>query len=306
MILIDDYPIDAALVEIPRYEADVTSYSTESGARRTDNVTLKPLQVEITGIVSDSPLTEVLAARRARGLADPAFLDSPVVEAFDRMVALMTDRSRGGVTIETSFKVFQNMILTSFVPTNDKNTGKALRFVAQFEQITIVTNIRTRVRVATPATPSGKSKTSGPAVVVVNRPDADHRNITTLVGAPAHWNDEHGRYEYDGDENQLDTGTPVPSRDLGDFTKYDNKQTPVPDGGLPDDPTELGADGKPVNSTYYDFQDDGWKNTDGTAVTQRQLDAKRDSTTQSAVDASEEKTPWWQPEHGLGDIAPGD
>lgn len=310
MILIDDYPIDAALHEVHHYEADVTSYNVESGSRRTDNVLPKPLEVEITGVVSESPLAQVLAARRARSLADPAFMDSPVSEAFDRMVALMTDRSRGGVTIETSLKVYTNMILISFVPEVDKETGRALRFTAGFQQITMVTNARTRVRVASPAVPNVKSKTSGPAVVVINRPAVpEDWNITTLSGAKAHWNEERGRYEYDGDDTSLNTGDPVPARDLGDYTKYDNKTSPIPEGGLPLDPSELGPDGKPVNSLYYDYQDDAWKNTDGTPVTRQQLDSeladrkrRGDGFTTPAEPEEEHDTPWWQPKNGLGNI----
>lgn len=271
MITIDGYPIDASLTETHTYDADVTSYPVESGSTITDNVRPKPVTVELECIVSDSPLNAVLAARRNLDLADPAFLDSPSTEALERMIAIRDKREP--VTIETALKVYQNMVMTSMGVTVNKDTGKALRFTASFTQIVIVTNLRARIRVASPAVPNSKTKTSGPAVVVVNRPDADHRNITTLSGRGASWNDERGRYEYAADESS-DGGDVVPARDLGDYTKYNNKATPVPPGGLPDDPSELGPDGKPVNSTYYDYQSDEWKNTDGTPVTRQQLQSK--------------------------------
>lgn len=295
MITIDGYPIDASLTETHTYEADVTSYPVESGATVTDNVRPKPVTVSVECVVSDSPLAQVLAARRAKNLADPAFLVSPVIEAFDRMVQILNTREP--VTIETglAFKVYQNMVLISFVPTFDKNTGRALKFSASFTQITIVNNIRARIRVASTGVPSGKSKTSGPAVVIVNRPDVDNQNITTLSGRRAEWNDQHGRYEYASDESG-DGGSPVPARDLGDYTKYDNKQTPVPDGGVANDPSELGPDGKPLNSTYYDYQDGAWKNTNGTPVTQQQLDSG------NGLNSTGTK-PWWQ-EPGKGGTNP--
>lgn len=294
MIIIDGYPIDASLSETHTYEADVTSYPVESGATITDNVRPKPITVELECIVSDAPLAVVLQARRQKDLADPAFADSPSTEALDRMVAIRDEREP--VTIETGLKVYQNMIMTSFVTTLDKDTGKALKFTASFVQITIVSNIRARVRVSSPGVPSSKNKTSGAPVVVAHVPDADHRNITTLSGRAASWNDEKGRYEYAADEGS-DGGSPVPARDLGDYTQYSNHATPVPPGGLVADPSELGPDGKPVNSTYFDQQDDQWKNTDGSPVTQQQLSAKQDPTSPKAQDDAAQA--WWAKQHNL-------
>lgn len=295
MITIDGYPIDASLSETHTYDADVTSYPVESGATITDNVRPKSITVELECIVSDSPLNAVLQARRKQSLADPAFLDSPSTEALERMIAIRDKREP--VTIETALKVYPNMVMTSFVTTVDKATGKALKFTVSFIQITIVSNLRTRIRVASPAVPGAKSNTSGSPVVVVNKPDADHRNITTLSGRSATWNDERGRYEYAADESS-DGGDPVPARDLGDYTQYTNVAKPVQPGGLTPDPSELGPDGKPVNSTYYDYGDDSWKNTDGTPVTKQQLSKKQDPTTQATVDQNNAlskalSNPWW-------------
>lgn len=160
MITIDGFLIDAALAETHTAESEVTQFPTETGSDITDNNRLIPRTVSITGVVSNTPIGTVATSRAktgaavaaiARTLGGPLLSDvhEPTANAlavFDRVRA-----NRKPVTIETSLRVYTNMVLTQLEIPRSADDGDSLNFTAAFQEIIIVTNERTDVRVSKPS-----------------------------------------------------------------------------------------------------------------------------------------------------------
>lgn len=211
LITIDGYPIDAALSEEIAAEAEVTSFPVESGADITDNVKLNPITVTITGVVSDTPIGEIEEKRAAaaaetaekqaaramlksmlgafddmtRGLSTPPYL--PSEEALSKLERIRDGRAP--VTITTSLRTYDNMVMTSLSIPRSGETGRALEFTATFQQVTIVEVKRVTVTVSKPpnlGTQPGKDK---------DTPDYDKvaKALSTFMG-PMYYDRENGQF----------------------------------------------------------------------------------------------------------------
>jgi hypothetical protein len=286
MIKIAGYPIDCATSERHDFDAEVTSYPIESGSVVADGVQHVPDEVQIEGVVSDTPLDDVIRARRAGGFAE-AGAGACSTEALEKLIAIKLTGEP--VVLETEIRTYPQMILKSLTVPRDAKTGRALRFTGKFVAVEIVHNERTRVRVASVGTPQNKVKIAGPAVEVIGKGPA---NVTTKSGKVAAWNSKKGRYEY-ADKSGAPGGNVVPTTDLSTFTVKgpNGQQTTFVDSPFVDNTDFVDSD--PANSTYFDQQSDEWRNTDGTPVTQSQLDKKRDLKTRTAVDRSANREPWY-------------
>jgi hypothetical protein len=162
VIQIDGYIIDASLSESHTFESEVTDYPVESGASITDNVRPKPIVVSIEGVVSDSPIGPVATARNNETASPDAELQFlPSEAALDKLLRIRD--AREPITIVTSLKTFESMVLTNLDVPRDADTGHALKFTASFQQVILVTNNRTTVKVSPPtSTGLGKKKDLGP------------------------------------------------------------------------------------------------------------------------------------------------
>ncbi len=171
-VQIGGYTIDCSVSESHTFEAEVTEFPVEQGSPVSDNVRSKPITVTITGIVSDTPIGKIADLRNSEH-GDQAFTpttdtatakargDQQSAPSIDALAALILIRdNRQPITISTSLQIFENMVLTSLEIPRDATTGAALRFVATFQQVTLVTNQRTTVRIqqVRTATPSGQAK----------------------------------------------------------------------------------------------------------------------------------------------------
>lgn len=145
MLVIGGYEIDVAVVEEPSFTNEVTEHPVEAGSDVADHVNAKPVIVVVEGIVSDTPIGP-LADRRAADALEGELLPSD--DAFSRLVAI--SEARQPVTVETSRRIFQNMVLESLSERRDASSGEAFRFRATFHQVRLVTNQRTTIRVAVP------------------------------------------------------------------------------------------------------------------------------------------------------------
>ena len=153
MVVIDGYTIDAALSVDSSLVNDVTEHPVEDGADVADHVRARPVNLTIEGIVSDTPIGTVADEREGVAL--------PSQEAYSRLLEM--SRAREPVTIQTDDRgTFENMILASLVAPVNALTGDALRFTAVFKQITLVTNSRAVVLVATPIAKAKVNKGSKP------------------------------------------------------------------------------------------------------------------------------------------------
>lgn len=153
VVFIDGFEIDAAAQEEHSFDSEVTEYPVEKGADIADHVRSRPIVVTIEGIVSDTPLGS-LRERRITEFGDP-LVAGDVSEGMFAKLQKIRD-AREPVTIVTSLRKYDNMVLQSISIPRDATTGDALRFRAQFIQIVLVTNARTVIRTAEPG---GKKKT---------------------------------------------------------------------------------------------------------------------------------------------------
>jgi hypothetical protein len=145
MITVDGYVIDCAITEEHAFESEVSTYPIETGGDVTDNVRNLPIKVTIEGIVSDTPVGAVLDRR----LADGDLPGFPSDDAYNRLKLIRARREP--ITITTSLATYDNMVLQNLTIPVDAKTGDVLRFTAVFQQVTLVTNLRTFVKVAIPA-----------------------------------------------------------------------------------------------------------------------------------------------------------
>ena len=141
MLIIDGFRIDAELEGDHSFRAEVTEFPVEEGIDETDNISLVPIEVTITGVVSNTPIGEV-----ADGRANPANSSREVYEHFKRI-----RQARLPITIDTSLDHFENMALQDLsVPTSD-TIGDVFEFTATFRQIVKKETQRSTIPVSDPA-----------------------------------------------------------------------------------------------------------------------------------------------------------
>lgn len=151
MITIDGYLIDVAVREEHGFDNEITEHPVEQGADIVDHVRARPVTLMIEGVVSDTPVQDAVRAARTAAL--------PSREALDRLLALRN--ARLPVSIITSIRAYDNMVIESLVIPRDATTGDALGFTARFRQIRVVTTERAVVDI-----PRAKGKTNRGLVTV--------------------------------------------------------------------------------------------------------------------------------------------
>lgn len=185
MILLDGYAIDMAKTEEHVLDSEATTYPIEDGSDVTDHVRLLPIQVTVEGIVSDTPIGDMVLIRQAE-LPILAFSDpttATVVTATRHSEAALAKlksirAARRPITIVTALQTYKNMVMTSLSIPLSRETGKALRFNATFQQVEIVTNNRTTTRTATPGTSKKKDLGDRPALAL------EKRRVIWHIGKP--------------------------------------------------------------------------------------------------------------------------
>lgn len=146
MITIDGYEIDLARSVQHSMPAQVTEQPLESGSKFGDHKLKNSKMLTIEGVVSDNPLGSLAVRRLQFVLIDGEAFSTPSQEARAKMESLF--ESPEPITIITPSRTYKNMVLEDLSEPEDRQTGKAYVFTAVFKQLTIVTNLRTTVRVA--------------------------------------------------------------------------------------------------------------------------------------------------------------
>lgn len=119
--------LDATLSEDHQYSSRVTNYPIEDGRIISDHIINEPETLQITGIVSDTPLSFLAPFNRS-------------VDAFNRLVRIHTNRER--ITVVTGIKVYTDMVMTSLHVPKNVQTGQSLTFIIELQKIIIDTSIR--------------------------------------------------------------------------------------------------------------------------------------------------------------------
>lgn len=134
----DPIALDCSVRENHSVSGEVSDHPVETGVDIVDHYRVLPRQVEITGVITNSPLSVEFPGasliNSAIGLINGD--EDPSTNAwqefnrfFDESVVL---------TIETSLKEYPNMVLTSLGVTRDVSTSNGLNFVAGAREVRFV------------------------------------------------------------------------------------------------------------------------------------------------------------------------
>lgn len=153
--LIGDLALDCTVTETHTATSTVTEHPVESGANITDHIRPDPVQLSITGIVSDTPIgsRQVQRSIEVGGASVQVTQQEPPSSAtgFGRAAWAKLDAIRTAakpVKVVTRDKTYESMALVSLSVPKESKTGGALYFTAQFKQVRIVFNRSTKVVVA--------------------------------------------------------------------------------------------------------------------------------------------------------------
>lgn len=164
---------DVLMNEAPEYTANLSRSGVESGASVTDHVELVPVKLSIEGIISATPAS-LLRAVQGAGFGDP-------VGDGHRLLKKLRD-DREPFDFVGGFETYTSMILTSYQPTRNKDTGLALRFTATMEQVRYATSDTVPAFTQLPAAKPKKSLGVQPA------PPASDKALQK-------WTDIHSTYQ---------------------------------------------------------------------------------------------------------------
>ena len=153
--MIGDLALDCTVTETHTATSTVTEHPVESGANITDHIRPDPVQLSITGIVSDTPIgsRQVQRSIEVGGASVQVTQQEPPSSAtgFGRAAWAKLDAIRTAakpVKVVTRDKTYESMALVSLSVPKEAKTGGALYFTAQFKQVRIVYNRTTKVVVA--------------------------------------------------------------------------------------------------------------------------------------------------------------
>lgn len=130
--------IDASVQENHVSTCDLTENPVEDGATITDHVQMKPAELTIDGVISNTPISFAVLDN-IRGLIDTVTSilgkTSRSIEAYNELLRLQ--KSRVPFKVVTGLKVYTDMILTSLSVPRTAATGNAIHFSAVMKQIII-------------------------------------------------------------------------------------------------------------------------------------------------------------------------
>ncbi len=122
--------LDALISEAPEFDATPTQSQVESGETISDHVTLKPIRLNIQGIVTDTPVS--FDREFAASVANTA----PSKAAHVFLKKLYEDRIP--FDFVGGFEIYESMVMTKYAPLSTAETGDSLRFHCTLEQIKTV------------------------------------------------------------------------------------------------------------------------------------------------------------------------
>lgn len=187
--LIGDLAIDCTVTETHTATSTVTEHPVESGANITDHIRPDPVQLSITGIVSDTPLgsKQIQRAIEVGGASVQVTQQEPPSSAtgFGRAAWAKLDAIRTAakpVKVVTRDKTYDSMALVSLSVPKESKTGGALYFTAQFKQVRIVYNRTTRVVVAKAPKAHKKQDTGKQPTAAVEQPKSYSSELRDQAG----------------------------------------------------------------------------------------------------------------------------
>lgn len=174
IVQIDDFQIDATTNEDHDTDADVTQYPIEDGSDVVDNVHVKPRNLTLQCIVSDTPLAPMDTIRTPGSI--------PSHDAYNRMDAIM--QAKQPITVITRRRVYTQMFMSKLSAPDNADIGDSLQFTVSFVQGKILVNQRINVRVALPVAPKKNVGTKAPTAK--KSPDEDKGRVSIIQKLRGH------------------------------------------------------------------------------------------------------------------------
>lgn len=172
-VWIGELLVDATLSEKHSFTVEVTDFPVERGANIADHRRPKPDQVQIEGVVSNTPIK-----------AAPLPLDSEHAgqRAFDYLKRLRDSAEL--IDIITNIDLYEDMSLIDAQMPRDVKTGDAFQFTATFKRIRIVEN---KTALVVTAAPNGKPKEEKGKDGTKEGGDAKGKHAATLKEVTNHF-----------------------------------------------------------------------------------------------------------------------
>jgi hypothetical protein len=119
--------LDAILTEDHSYNSRVTNYPVENGLIISDHIINEPETLQITGVVSDTPLSFLAPFNNS-------------INAFNTLIEIHNRRER--ITVVTGIKVYTDMVITSLQVPRNVQSGQSLTFVIDLQKIFLDNSVR--------------------------------------------------------------------------------------------------------------------------------------------------------------------
>jgi hypothetical protein len=143
--------LDASLSETHSMSAEVTNHPVEEGSEISDHIRKQPDSIQISGVVSNTPLVYLASIQAPSPLMNDL---TPVSDRAELAYAELQRIMSQGETVEvvTSLRTYENMALTSLSITRDAASGNVLNASMDLREVIIV---KSKVVAApVPATPA--------------------------------------------------------------------------------------------------------------------------------------------------------
>lgn len=131
--------IDATLSEDHKSSCEVTRNPIEDGSDVTDHVQMKPVELTLNGVISDSPLGYAIIGNiqnLVRSVETLFTKNSLSIEIYNKLLNLQN--SRRPFTVITGLKRYTNMIMEDLTVPRDVATGASLHFTASLKEVKII------------------------------------------------------------------------------------------------------------------------------------------------------------------------
>lgn len=150
-VQIDSIVLDATLSEVHSGAAQVTEHPVEGGVDISDHVIQRPDELDITGVVSNTPIEilerigNILAGAESgiAGAASAAFNPQRAEDAY-KSIRLLKEAG-ALITIVTPLRTYERMAITSLVVNRDSPTGDAVALSMRTKTVRLVESLTVEV-----------------------------------------------------------------------------------------------------------------------------------------------------------------
>lgn len=131
---IGEITIDASVSETHTMTATVTTHPVERGSDITDNVYKNPDAISMTGVISDTPIGVSPGDGTRKPKPGPGLTRAQA--GYEELKRIVDDREV--ITIFTTLREYENMVLSNFVVNRAATTANAIHFSVDATQIRLV------------------------------------------------------------------------------------------------------------------------------------------------------------------------